>query len=84
MSRTARLWVVLAADLALVAGLIVVGATAHSVGVWAEGADYAADAAAIGVALWAIRLARRPVTDLADAAAGVTGLLDATVRLWRR
>lgn len=59
MSRTARLWTVLAANLALVVGLIVVGATAHSVGVWAEGADYLADAAAIGVSLFAIHLSRR-------------------------
>ncbi|HET9689630.1 MAG TPA: cation diffusion facilitator family transporter [Acidimicrobiales bacterium] len=58
MSRTARLWVVLVANLALVVGLVVVGADAHSVGVWAEGADYLADAAGIGVALGAIRLGR--------------------------
>lgn len=64
MTRTARLWVVLGANLALVAALIGVGAAAHSLGVWAEGVDYLADAAAIGVALGAIRLeapsARRP------------------------
>lgn len=60
MSRPARLRVVLAVNLALVAGLAVVGVAAHSVGVWAEGADYLADAAAIGVSLLAIRLARRP------------------------
>lgn len=59
MSRTARLWTVLAANLALVVGLIVVGSAAHSVGVWAEGADYLADAAAIGASLLAIHLSRR-------------------------
>ena len=59
MSRTARLWTVLVANLVLVVGLIVVGSTAHSVGVWAEGADYLADAAAIGVSLLAIHLSRR-------------------------
>jgi cation diffusion facilitator family transporter len=59
VSRTARLWTVLAANLALVVGLVVVGSTAHSVGVWAEGADYLADAAAIGVSLLAIHLSRR-------------------------
>jgi cobalt-zinc-cadmium efflux system protein len=59
VSRTARLWTVLAANLALVVGLLVVGVAAHSVGVWAEGADYLADAAAIGVALLAIHLGRR-------------------------
>jgi cobalt-zinc-cadmium efflux system protein len=61
-TRAARLWMVLAANLALVAGLLAVGSTAHSVGVWAEGADYLADAAAIGVALLAQHLARRPPT----------------------
>jgi cobalt-zinc-cadmium efflux system protein len=60
VSRTARLWAVLAANLALVVGLVVVGSAAHSVGVWAEGADYLADAAAIGVSLLAMHLARRP------------------------
>lgn len=64
MTRTARLWVVLGANLALVGALIGVGAAAHSLGVWAEGVDYLADAAAIGVALVAMRLeapsARRP------------------------
>jgi cation diffusion facilitator family transporter len=59
VSRTARLWTVLAANVLLVVALVVVGATAHSVGVWAESADYLADAAAIGVALGAIHLGRR-------------------------
>lgn len=63
MTRTARLWTVLVANLALVGALLVIGFTAHSLGVWAEGADYLADAAAIGVSLLAIRLARRPPTD---------------------
>jgi Co/Zn/Cd efflux system component len=57
MSRTARLWVVLAANLALVAALVVVGFVANSVGVFAAGIDYVADAAAIGVSLLAIHLA---------------------------
>ncbi len=64
MTRAARLWTVLVANLALVGALIGVGVTAHSLGVLAEGADYLADAAAIGVALLAMRLeapsARRP------------------------
>ena len=57
MTRTARLWAVLVANLALVAVLVAIGVSAHSVGVWAEGVDYLADAAAIGVSLLAIRLA---------------------------
>ena len=62
MSRTTRLWVVLVANLGLVGALVVVGAGAHSLGVWAEGADYLADAAAIGVSLLALHLAGRPPT----------------------
>lgn len=49
-------------NLALVAGLVVVGLTAHSLAVLATGVDYLADAAAIGVSLLAIWLARRPVS----------------------
>ena len=62
MSRAARLWAVLIANLALVGALIAVGLSAHSLGVWAEGVDYLADAAAIGVSLLAIALTRRPPT----------------------
>ena len=51
---------VLALNLALVASLIVVGVTAHSVAVFAEGGDYLLDAAGVGVALLAVRLAARP------------------------
>ena len=60
MTRTARLTVVLLLNIALVAGLVVAGISAHSVGVLAAGGDYLADAAAIGVSLLAIALARRP------------------------
>lgn len=62
VSKTDRLWVVLVANLVLVVALVGVGITAHSIGVYAEGADYLADAAAIGVSLLAIRLADRPPT----------------------
>lgn len=61
MSVTTRLTIALALNLALVVGLIVVGLTAHSLGVLAAGADYVADAAAIVVSLLAIWLSRRPV-----------------------
>jgi cobalt-zinc-cadmium efflux system protein len=57
VSRPAR--IVLAHNLALVAGLVVTGASAHSLAVLAEGADYLADAAAIAVSLLAIRLESR-------------------------
>ena len=57
-----RLALVLALNLVLIASLLVVGLTAHSLGVLAAGADYLADAAAIGVSLLAIRLSTRPPT----------------------
>ncbi|HVB06617.1 MAG TPA: cation transporter [Acidimicrobiales bacterium] len=59
MTRSARLLVALALNLALVGGLAYVGVTAHSLGVLAAGVDYLADAAAIGVAVIAIRLTAR-------------------------
>lgn len=53
---------VLLLNLALVAGLVAAGIGAHSVGVLAAGGDYLADAAAVGISLLAIGLARRPPT----------------------
>ncbi len=47
---------VLVINLALVAGLVAVGVSAHSLGVLAEGGDYLLDAAGAGLALLAIRL----------------------------
>ena len=58
VTRTRRLSVVLILNLALVAGLLVVGISANSLGVLAEGADYLADAAAIGVSLFAVRVSK--------------------------
>jgi cobalt-zinc-cadmium efflux system protein len=62
VSRTQRLLVVLTLNLALVAGLVIVGVRAHSLAVLAEGGDYLLDAAGVGVALLAIRLAARPAS----------------------
>ncbi|MGO4586530.1 cation diffusion facilitator family transporter [Arthrobacter sp. 2RAF6] len=62
MTRTRRLSVVLVLNLALVAGLVVVGISANSLGVLAEGTDYLADAAAIGVSLFAVRVSKLPPT----------------------
>jgi cobalt-zinc-cadmium efflux system protein len=62
VTRTTRLAVVLMLNLALVAGLVAAGIGAHSVGVLAAGGDYLADAAAIGISLLAIGLARRAPT----------------------
>jgi len=60
--RSSRLAVVLGLNLVLVAALLVVGVVSHSLGVFAEGVDYLADAAAIGVSLLALHLSRRPPT----------------------
>ena len=62
MNRSTRLWLVLALNLAFVGVLATVGIGAHSLGVLAEGADYLADAAGIGVALMAIWLSKRTPT----------------------
>jgi cobalt-zinc-cadmium efflux system protein len=59
LSRTQRLVVVLVLNLGLVAALVTVGITAHSLAVLAEGSDYLLDAAGVGVALLAIRLSAR-------------------------
>ena len=60
MSREKRLTVVLLLNLLLVAALVIVGVAARSLVVLAAGADYLADASAIGVSLFAIWLSRRP------------------------
>jgi cobalt-zinc-cadmium efflux system protein len=52
--------IVLLLNLGLVTALLVVGVAAHSLAVLAAGADYLADAAAVGVSLLAIWLAARP------------------------
>jgi cobalt-zinc-cadmium efflux system protein len=59
MSRVARLWIVFGLNLALIGALVTVGIGAHSLGVLAEGADCLADAAGIGVALFAISLSKK-------------------------
>jgi cobalt-zinc-cadmium efflux system protein len=59
VSRTQRLMVVLILNLGLVAGLVIVGITAHSLAVLAEGGDYLLDAAGVAVALLAVRLSAR-------------------------
>ena len=62
MTRTGRLRAVLVLNLLLVGALVAVGLSAHSLGVLAEGVDYLADAAAIGVSLLAIWRSNRPRT----------------------
>ena len=62
MSRKQRLAIVLVLNLALVASLVTVGVTAHSLAVLAEGSDFLLDAAGVGVALLAIHLSERPAS----------------------
>jgi cobalt-zinc-cadmium efflux system protein len=62
VSRTRRLAVVLLLNLALITALVVTGLAAHSLAVLAAGADYLADAGAIGVSLLAIWLEGRPLS----------------------
>ena len=76
MSRTQRLIVVLALNLGLVAALVIVGITAHSLAVLAEGGDYLLDAAGVAVALLAIRLSARPASRARPAPTDVAALVN--------
>jgi cobalt-zinc-cadmium efflux system protein len=60
VTRPKRLAVVLVLNLGLITALVIAGLAAHSLAVLAAGADYLADAGAIGVSLLAIWLAGRP------------------------
>jgi cation diffusion facilitator family transporter len=68
--------VVLALNLGLVAGLVIVGITAHSLAVLAEGGDYLLDAAGVAVALLAIRLSARPASRARPAPTDVAALVN--------
>src|SRR5690348_15884988 len=59
MSQRRRLTYVLALNLAMIAGLVVVGITAHSLSVLAAGGDYVADSLAIILGLLAVYLRDR-------------------------
>lgn len=58
MSQARRLGLVLAINLAMVAGLLAVGLISHSLGVLASGADYLGDALGAGLSLAALYLSR--------------------------
>ena len=60
MSREKRLAAVLMLNVLLIVALVSVGVVAHSLAVLAAGGDYLADAAAIGVSVFAIWLSRKP------------------------
>lgn len=53
-SQTRRLSYLLLLNLAMIAGLVLVGLTAHSLGVLAAGGDFVADSMAIGLGLFAV------------------------------
>lgn len=59
MTQYQRLSIVLSLNLLLIAGLIAVGLTAHSLGVLAAGGDSVADSLAIGLGLFAIHARER-------------------------
>ena len=60
MSQQKRLTIVLCLNLAMIAGLVMVGLSSHSLGVLAAGGDYIADSAAIGLGLFAIYMSKPP------------------------
>lgn len=62
MSRERRLGVVFVLNAALLVALAVVGVVAHSLGVLSAAGDYLADALAIGLSIFTVRLARRGAT----------------------
>lgn len=59
MTQDTRLGLVLGLNLAMIAALVAVGLLAHSLGVLASAADYAGDAAGVGLSLVALKLSRR-------------------------
>jgi cobalt-zinc-cadmium efflux system protein len=76
MSQRRRLAYVLALNLAMIAGLVVVGVTAHSLSVLAAGGDYVADSLAIVLGLLAVFLRdRRGNAQATSYVALVNGLL---------
>lgn len=60
MSQQGRLSLVLALNLLMIAGLILVGLTSHSLSVLASGGDYVADSFAIGLGIAAIHVSKHP------------------------
>jgi Co/Zn/Cd efflux system component len=63
-------------NLGLVAALVAVGITAHSLAVLAEGSDYLLDAAGVAVALLAIRLSARPANPARPSPTDIAALVN--------
>ncbi len=59
MSQRRRLTIVLALNVAMIVGLVLVGLSAHSLGVLAAGGDYAADSTAIALGILAVTIRDR-------------------------
>lgn len=59
MTQSQRLSIVLTLNVLLIVGLVIVGLSAHSLGVLAAGGDSVADSLAIGLGLFAIRVRER-------------------------
>ena len=60
MTQQTRLGLVLGLNIAMIAGLVIVGLASHSLGVLAAGGDYVADSVAILLGIMAIQVAKRP------------------------
>lgn len=59
LSQRRRLCILLALNAAMIAGLVIVGVFAHSLGVLAAGGDYIADSAAIALGIGAVAIRER-------------------------
>ena len=60
MTQQKRLGLVLALNVVMIAGLLIVGLVSHSLGVLAAGGDYAADSVAILLGMISIQIAKHP------------------------
>lgn len=82
-SQRRRLTILLALNLAMIVGLIVVGFAAHSLGVLAAGGDYVADSTAIGLGIFAVairdRVGEQSRAPTVVAAVNATALLTVSV-----
>lgn len=73
MSQRRRLTVVLALNLTIIVALVLVGLSAHSLGVLAAGGDYVADSTAIGLGILAVTIRDR-VGEHSKAPTAVAGI----------
>ena len=60
MTQQKRLAIVFGLNVAMIAGLLIVGLASHSLGVLAAGGDYVADAVAILLGIMAIQISKHP------------------------